>query len=161
MAPHPTRRRLFLAVALAAAPSAVACGPAPRDPLAPPASAHPPVTDVATVAPSATSAHVLPADVDFEITVSPEPSPDALVRVEADEIGTPELTFAASSFGLGPKVQATARGADLRDAFFLAGLLGRAKFHAPEGNDEAAWLGYTAFDPRPVVADMAGLRTAL
>jgi predicted metalloprotease with PDZ domain len=85
----------------------------------------------------------------------------ASLRIETDEIGTAELTGAASSFGLGQKVQTTARGGDLRDAFFLAGLIGRATFLAPEGHDDAAWLGYTAFDPRPVVADMAGFRTAL
>lgn len=90
-----------------------------------------------------------------------ERSVRATVRIESDEIGTPEMTSAASSFGLGAKVQVTARGVDLRSGFFLAGLLGRATFQAPEGNDDAAWLGYTAFDPRPVVADMAGLRTSL
>lgn len=90
-----------------------------------------------------------------------EKSVRATIRVETDEIGTAELVGAASSFGHGSRVETTARGADLPDSFFLAGLLGRATFRAPEGNDEAAWLGYTAFDPRPVFADMAGLRTSL
>jgi hypothetical protein len=85
----------------------------------------------------------------------------AVIRVETDEIGTAELVGAASSFGHGSRVEATARGADLQGAFYLAGLIGRATFRAPEGNDDAAWLGYTAFDPRPVFADMAGLRTSL
>lgn len=83
------------------------------------------------------------------------------IRVETDEIGTAELVGAASSFGHGSKVETVARASDLTSAFFLAGLIGRATFRAPEGNDEAAWLGYTAFDPRPVFADMAGLRTSL
>jgi len=85
----------------------------------------------------------------------------ASIRIETDEVGATQLTSAASSLGLGPKLEATARGADLRESFFLAGLIGRATFRAPEGHDDAAWLGYTAFDPRPVVADMAGFRTAL
>jgi hypothetical protein len=85
----------------------------------------------------------------------------ATLRTEPDEIGTSELSFAATSFGLGVKVQTKARASDLREGFFVAGMLGRATFQAPEGNDDAAWLGYTAFDPRPAVADMAGLRTAL
>lgn len=85
----------------------------------------------------------------------------AAVRIETDEIGTAELVGAASSFGHGSRVETTARTADLGDAFFMAGLMGRATFRAPEGDDEAAWLGYTAFDPRPVFADMAGVRTSL
>ncbi len=28
-------------------------------------------------------------------------------------------------------------------------------------HDEAAWLGYTAFDPRPVTAEIAGMRSLL
>jgi predicted metalloprotease with PDZ domain len=90
-----------------------------------------------------------------------ERSVRAVLRMETEELGTSELRSEASSFGLGSKVETTARGADLREGFFLAGLIGRATFRAPEGNDDAAWLGYTAFDPRPVVADMAGFRTAL
>lgn len=85
----------------------------------------------------------------------------ATLRVEADEVGTPELTRVATSFGLGARESVTARGADLRQGLFTAGLMGHGKFDAPEGNDSAAWLGYTAFDPRPGFADMAGLRTAL
>jgi hypothetical protein len=30
-----------------------------------------------------------------------------------------------------------------------------------DGHDEAAWLGYTAFDPRPISAEVAGVRTAM
>ncbi len=85
----------------------------------------------------------------------------AVIRTETDEIGTRDLVSAATSFGHGHRVETTARGADLRGGFYLAGLLGLGTFRAPEGNDDAAWLGYTAFDPRPVFADMAGLRTAL
>lgn len=84
-----------------------------------------------------------------------------VVRIETDEIGTREYVGAASSFGHGHRIETTARGADLRAGFYVAGLMGQASFRAPEGNDDAAWLGYTAFDPRPVFADMASLRTAL
>jgi predicted metalloprotease with PDZ domain len=38
--------------------------------------------------------------------------------------------------------------------------MGTAIFDALEGHDEAAWFGYTAFDPRPVSADTAAFRTA-
>lgn len=85
----------------------------------------------------------------------------ATLRIGMDAIGVGEFTGAATSFGVGPKVSAEARGADLRRSFFVAGYLGHGQFHAPEGNDDAAWLGFTAFDPRPGFADMAGFRTAL
>ncbi|MEZ4294372.1 MAG: hypothetical protein R3B70_05315 [Polyangiaceae bacterium] len=83
------------------------------------------------------------------------------LRVETDEIGAGPTTSAATSFGHGTRVDTVARTADVRESFFMAGLLGKGTFRAPEGNDDAAWLGYTAFDPRPIFADMAGLRTAL
>jgi hypothetical protein len=68
---------------------------------------------------------------------------------------------AASSFGLGTKRAFRSTGALLRDALYLAaGQLGEARFDAPEGRDEAAWSGYTAFDPRPISADIAAFRTA-
>jgi hypothetical protein len=44
---------------------------------------------------------------------------------------------------------------------FVAGSLGRASFDAASERDEAAWLGYTAFDPRPVAAEIALLRSAM
>jgi hypothetical protein len=95
--------------------------------------------------------------------------PDALderaasVRLHVDtaNIGSKELVGAASTFGVGPTRTVTARGSELRRAMFVAGILGKAVFDAPEGHDEAAWLGYTAFDPRPASADMAGFRTAV
>jgi hypothetical protein len=68
---------------------------------------------------------------------------------------------AASSFGLGASRTRTARPRALVHAAFLAGSLGRAAFDAGLERDEAAWLGYTAFDPRPVAAEVAQVRTAL
>ncbi|MDB5213939.1 MAG: hypothetical protein JWO86_1866 [Myxococcaceae bacterium] len=47
-------------------------------------------------------------------------------------------------------------GAALRRAAFLGGPGGRAEFDAVEGHDESAWLGYPAFDPRAVSAEVAG-----
>jgi len=84
-----------------------------------------------------------------------------VLRLGMDDIGTSDFTLAATSFGLGAKVAAEARGSELREAFFVAGFMGQGNFKAPEGNDSAAWLGFTAFDPRPGFADMAGFRTAL
>ena len=70
---------------------------------------------------------------------------------------------AASSFGFGADREVTARGNDLRFATFLAGSvsMGHALFESHEGHDEAVWLGYTAFDPRPISADVAAFRTAV
>ncbi len=66
---------------------------------------------------------------------------------------------AASSLGVGAVRRATIRPRALRYASFLAGSLGAQVIDAVEGHDEAAWLGYTAFDPRPVVAELAQMRT--
>jgi hypothetical protein len=72
----------------------------------------------------------------------------------------PNFTGAASSFGVGGTREATVRGRELRRGVYFAGILGRALFDGHEGHDEAAWLGYTAFDPRPIAADVAAFRTA-
>lgn len=68
---------------------------------------------------------------------------------------------AASSFGVGADREIVATGASLRAATFLIGPMGRALFDTQEGHDEAAWLGYTSFDPRPISADVAAFRTAV
>jgi predicted metalloprotease with PDZ domain len=67
---------------------------------------------------------------------------------------------AASSFGVGERREFFATGRELREAMLLAGPLGEARFDAAEGHDEAAWTGYTTFDPRPISADVAAFRTA-
>ena len=67
----------------------------------------------------------------------------------------------ASSFGFGNDREVTARGRDLRFATYLVGTIGHALFDTREGHDEAAWLGYTSFDPRPISADVAAFRTAI
>ncbi len=71
-----------------------------------------------------------------------------------------ESAGSASSFGFGVEREVSARGDDLRFATFFAGPMGHALFDTLEGRDEAAWLGYTAFNPRPVAADVAAFRTA-
>src|SRR5262249_14978381 len=73
-------------------------------------------------------------------------------------------TLVATSFGIAKEHVATelkVTGDVLRRGAFLAGPGGRAEFDAPEGHDEAAWLGYTAFDPRAVAAEVAGFRGTL
>ncbi|MDB4935264.1 MAG: hypothetical protein JWP87_2236 [Labilithrix sp.] len=67
----------------------------------------------------------------------------------------------ATSFGIAKdRVTRTLQisAGTLRRGAFLAGPGGRAEFDAPEGHDEAAWLGYPAFDPRAVSAEVAGFR---
>lgn len=85
-------------------------------------------------------------------------------------LATKDAPVVASSFGA-----RTAKGtqgarferdlevttAELARAVFVGGGGGRAEFDAPEGHDEAAWLGYTAFDPRAVAAEVAGFRSLL
>lgn len=90
-------------------------------------------------------------------------SKTADVQLDVDGRGV-EAPIAASSFGTGKTRTTTAlkaTGADLRRAVFLAGPGGRAELDTPEGKDESAWLGYTAFDPRMVSAEIAGFRTML
>ena len=71
------------------------------------------------------------------------------------------LASAASSFGFGADRDVSAHGRDLRFATFLVGTMGHALFDTREGHDEAVWLGYTSFDPRPISADVAAFRTAI
>ncbi len=67
----------------------------------------------------------------------------------------------ASCLGIGATRSATRVGRFLRLCNFVAGSLGTAVFDAAEGHDEAAWLGYTAFDPRAVAGELAQVRTEL
>lgn len=88
----------------------------------------------------------------------------AMVRVVADPfvVNDERESFVggASSFGAGSTREVDIHGGALRRGVYLAGPIGRARFDAPEGHDEAVWLGYTAFDPRPIAADVAAFRTA-
>ncbi len=83
------------------------------------------------------------------------------VTIDARKVGA---VVAASSFSAGRakttrRVVATPRA--LLQAAFVAGAGGHAEFDAPEGHDEAGWLGYTSFDPRAVSAEVAGFRGLL
>ncbi len=87
---------------------------------------------------------------------------DAVIEIEASGI---DLLVAGSTFGGvahdRPKHVGPMRGSELRRAGFVAGAGGHAEFDAPEGHDEALWIGYTAFDPRAVAAEVAGFRGVL
>jgi hypothetical protein len=80
------------------------------------------------------------------------------LHIAADTIGA---SGAASSFGIGVDREKTVRGRFLRHAAFLAGQLGTAVFHTQEADDEAAWIGLTAFDPRAVASETAIIRSAV
>ncbi|WP_394842916.1 hypothetical protein LZC95_38320 [Pendulispora brunnea] len=85
------------------------------------------------------------AVLNITLTIDPEP-----LRVRG----------AASSLGAGRVRSTKARPRALRYATFMAGSLGSGAFDGIEGHDEGAWLGYTAFDPRPAIAELAQMRTA-
>ncbi len=78
------------------------------------------------------------------------------LRIDPEPLRAPS---AASSLGVGTVRRTRTRPRALRYATFLAGSLGAGEFDAVEGHDEGVWLGYTAFDPRPVVAELAQVRT--
>jgi hypothetical protein len=77
--------------------------------------------------------------------------------------GEPQrLPVAASSLGVGAVKRTSLPPRALRYACFLAGSVGAMVIDDPSaGHDEGAWLGYTAFDARPVVAEIAQTRTAM
>lgn len=96
------------------------------------------------------------AEVDSKITAD--------LQLDLSSYGTLEsgasVSGAASSFGIGASREVSTTVRELRGAAFVAGRMGTAVFDTLEGHDEAAWFGYTAFDPRPVSADTAAFRTA-
>ena len=92
----------------------------------------------------------------------PEGLDDAVVPLEVVVDGAAlKAPHAASTWGVGAGHRGRARPRVLRHLTFVAGSMGAAKFDASDGHDEAAWLGSTAFDPRPVAAEIAGTRTAM
>ncbi len=81
------------------------------------------------------------------------------LRIHADNLGAPQ--GAASSLGVGTLRSLELSPEGLRHVTLLAGPLGSARFAGPEGQDETAWVGYTAFDPRLVSAQNAVFRSAV
>jgi hypothetical protein len=80
------------------------------------------------------------------------------------DVRAAEAPVVATSFGIAKEHvarQLQLSSVALRRAAFLAGPGGRAEFDAPEGHDEAAWLGNPAYDPRAVAAEDAGFRGLL
>lgn len=90
----------------------------------------------------------------------------AQIRFKTEKYGTNEelgevVASPASSFGVGATREVTVVGRELRLGAYIAGRMGHALFDTLEGHDEAAWFGYTTFDPRPISADVAAFRTAV
>ncbi len=91
-------------------------------------------------------------------TIDDAPIP-TLLRIDGDALRAPN---AASSLGWGATRRAQIRPRALRYSSFLSGSMGGAIFEDQSaGRDEAGWLGYTAFDPRPAMAELAVVRSAL
>jgi hypothetical protein len=81
------------------------------------------------------------------------------LAIDGDPLRAPG---AASSLGVGPTRRVTLPPRALRYSTFLAGSLGvQIIDDAGMGHDEGAWLGYTAFDPRPAIAELAEIRTSM
>ncbi len=90
-------------------------------------------------------------------SVEDTPMPFAL-HIEADALHA----VSASSLGVGAVKRTSLPPRALRYASFIAGSLGAMVIDDPAaGHDEGAWLGYTTFDARPVVAEIAQTRTAI
>ena len=103
---------------------------------------------------------VLPAaDVALPLTltlrIGATPRAGASAPLDADR------TLGATSFGLGAEQRLERRPSELLAASYLAGDLGRADFHAADGDDFTVWAGYTAFDGRWVGAETASVRAAI
>lgn len=81
------------------------------------------------------------------------------VQIEVDGSAL-KLPRAASTMGLGLSETRSVRLEGLLHTSFIGGSLYSAVFDA-EAHDETAWLGYTAFDPRPASAEIAQIRTAI
>ncbi len=89
----------------------------------------------------------------------PDRRANVTVRIDGSELHAPA---AASSFGVGFARHVEIPPRALRYGSFMAGQLGVQVMDDPGvGHDEGAWLGYTTFDPRPTIAELAQIRTAL
>jgi hypothetical protein len=89
----------------------------------------------------------------------PDVQKNTLIRIDGEALRAPG---AASSVGVGGARRTTTPPWSLRGMSFIAGSLGVEVIDDPAaGHDEGAWLGYTAFDPRPTVAEIAQIRSSL
>ena len=96
------------------------------------------------------------------LVLLPEGMLDQSQPIELTIDGGPlNVPNAASSWGLGRMHRTTGRPRALQHVTFLAGAMGAAELDTSEGHDEVAWLGTSAFDPRPVAAEIAVTRTAM
>jgi len=90
------------------------------------------------------------------------PVTDARVRVRLTfDVAKAAMEHAASTFGSGLVEEAAMTVRELSHAAFVAGQVYDAHFDAYEGQDNFAWIGETAFDPRWMAADVASTRSAL
>ncbi len=83
---------------------------------------------------------------------------EVLVRLDGDAL---RAAGVASSLGVGKARKATVPVRALRYASYVAGSLGVQVSDDGAAHDEGAWLGSTAFDARPSMAELAVYRTAL
>jgi hypothetical protein len=82
-----------------------------------------------------------------------------LLKVDGDPL---RASGGASSLGVGAVRRATVPARALQYASYISGSLGGQVIDDPAaGHDEGAWLGYTAFDPRPTVAELSQFRSSL
>jgi len=82
------------------------------------------------------------------------------VTIDFDFAKVPFET-AASSFGFGKHLELDLAPIELSKGAWLAGDVYSARFRAFEGTDDFAWIGYAAFDPRWISAEIATLRTSV
>ena len=82
-----------------------------------------------------------------------------VLKIDGEPLRAPG---AASSFGVGNARRATVPVRALQYSSFIAGSLGEQVIDDPAaGHDEGAWLGYTAFDARPTVAELSEIRSSM
>lgn len=95
-----------------------------------------------------------------ELLLLPVEDPGVAVAVSLGLIGASAPVRVASTLGA-PGWSGAVRLGELRHAAFLIGTLGHAEFRGPEGEDDFAWAGETAFDLRWSAAETAGARSAV
>jgi hypothetical protein len=117
---------------------------------------------------------VIPAKPTGDVVVSPSgfvrfygeaipfPQSNEKTHVTIDfDLARAPVEGVASSFGNGKHVELDIAPSELSKGVWMAGSVFTANFDAYEGVDHFAWIGYSAFDPRWVAAEIATLRTAV